>query len=78
MGWLSSRTEAPEDAELGLAFLSGVGRGSQNYWARVAIFSHAAYLRQCSDGRDPSLALCCLDSVATGAASGELKAGTDH
>lgn len=35
-------------------------------------------LRQRSDGRDSSLSLCCLDSVAAGAAHGEREAGEDH
>lgn len=45
---------------------------------KTAIHPITAYLRQCSDGRDTILLLCCLDSVATGAAGGELEAGPDH
>ena len=39
---------------------------------------HTAHLRQRSDGRDSSLFLCCLDSVAAEAAHGEWEAGEDH
>lgn len=45
---------------------------------RAATHPITAHLRQCSDGRDTVLLLCCLDRVATGAAGGELEAGPDH
>lgn len=46
-------------------------------WRLPAVKLYRA-LRQCSDGRDPSLVLCSLDGVTTGAACGKLKAGADH
>lgn len=45
----------------------------------AGLLSHnPAYLRQCPDGHDPGLVLCCLDGIAAGGAHGELEAGEDH
>lgn len=35
-------------------------------------------LRQCSNGHDTSLVLCCLDTVVAGLSQGKLEAGEDH
>lgn len=79
LGWFLSQLQSSYCGLLALApaFDSGVW-GTQSCGQDCHLLHHIVYLRQCSDGRDTSLFLNSLDSVATGAAGGELQAGPDH
>lgn len=76
----SSRSLTPAPAVTpGLCPLpSTVGREGSGAVLAGRPARHTAHLRQRSDGRDSSLFLCCLDSVAAGAAHGEREAGEDY